>query len=258
MNIFSLLLIALFIYCVYYWINRFKQEKKQVSSNNFKLKEYHKSDPVPEPIPDPEPEKYRFIIPDSKDGLPLVYRYIDVNIIPVNGGSYFVVPGEALSFEIVDSNVYIYQRSNIIGQMENNRLAEMVIDWTERNDPFVGFVSVYSKDDSIAQIALGFYSDLIGQFLKRHPDSKKYKLSGKPDDLAFYSEGNKCDVDYDYEKDKYTVLVSGAFIGVLPAAAVKYASDHETEPEDLDIIVASVDYDLDKDRDIISVYVSCS
>jgi len=230
-------------------IHLFRKTTRKKSSPNVS------SSPVVS-IPESKAEKYEFTIPDMYQGLPLAYRYIDVKIIPVKNGSIFSMPGEPLKFMNKVSGVFIYQGSDVIGQMETNNISKMVIEWLEKGDPFLAFVSKYSNDDSSAEIAIAFYSDLISKFKTRNPDAQLFKLSGKPEELSSYSVGQSCSIDYDIERDKYTVQVDGSIIGVLPAAAVKYASDHGIEADDLDVIIASVDYDIEKDRDIISVYIS--
>jgi hypothetical protein len=100
-------------------------------------------------------------------------------------------------------------------------------------------------------------SEDIDHFLARNNEAKLVKLIGKPEDLADYAVGNKCDIEQDIENDeKYNVLIADFVIGRLPASAISFAEDNDCDPEDLDVIVAEVDYDLEKDCDIISVYVA--
>jgi hypothetical protein len=106
-------------------------------------------------------------------------------------------------------------------------------------------------------VALFFYADVIGKFANRHPDAKMIQLIGKPDELAFYDIGNKCEVAQDEEDEgKFIVLCDDEKIGVFPAAGISYAAEHGCSPEDLDVIIADIEYDIDKDRYIISVYIS--
>ena len=100
-------------------------------------------------------------------------------------------------------------------------------------------------------------SEDIDHFIKRSIETKLVKLAGRPDDLADYEVGNRCDIEEDYEKDgRYNVLIGGFVIGYLPSSALSFAEKNDCDPENLDVIVAEVDYDLDKDRNIISVYVA--
>ena len=101
------------------------------------------------------------------------------------------------------------------------------------------------------------YAETVRSFLDRNPEAKQFKLTGKPEDLAFYDVGNRCHVEEDNESDgKYNVTVGGFIIGRLPSSAVSYAEKIDSLPEDLAVIISDVEYDLDKDRDIISVYIA--
>ena len=219
--------------------------------------------PVPQPAPDPVPEVHAadpapsVSFPEKYQDKNRVYFYPDVKIIGFPGGADLVVPGEPLSFSCSDNFVQLFQGSNLVGQMVENRLAGMVRDWEKAGDPVLGYVLEYSDDGASAMIALAFYQDLLAKFLKKHPGAKPYKLTGKPDDLAFgYEVGSRCSVESDFDDpEKYNVVFDGSPIGRLPASAVHYAEEQGYDPEDLRVIVASVDYDLEKEHDVISVYL---
>lgn len=187
------------------------------------------------------------------------YFYEDVKIVPVSNGAGFVKPGEPLTFSCSDESVKIFQGSSCIGEMVENRLAGMVRDWQKAGDPVLAYVTEYSADSSSATIGLAFYQDLIARFLKKNPGAKTYKLAGKPDDLAFgYEVGSRCSVECDSDDPdsvKYYVMFEGSPLGRLPSSAVRYAEQQGYDPEDLEVLIASVDYDLEKDRDVISVYL---
>ncbi len=100
------------------------------------------------------------------------------------------------------------------------------------------------------------YSEPVSKFLARNDDAKLIKLTGSADDLASYDVGNRCHVEYNYDSEKYSVTCGGFVIGFLPSSAITYAEKHETDPDGLDVIVADVDYDIEKERDIISVYIA--
>ena len=213
--------------------------------------------PVPVPAaPDPVPVP-SVSFPSTYNDKNRAYLYEDVKIVPVSDGAGFVVPGEPLSFSCSDDSVKIYQGAHCIGEMVENRLAGMVRDWEKAGDPVLSYVINYEKDGSAATIGLAFYQDLLAKYLQKNPGAKSYKLAGRPDDLAFgYVPGSLCSVESDFDDpEKYNVIFDGSPIGRLPASAVHYAEDQGYDPEDLRVIVASVDYDVEKDRDIISVYI---
>ena len=101
------------------------------------------------------------------------------------------------------------------------------------------------------------WSEDVSTFLARNPEARLVKLVGKPEDLAFYDVGNRCHVEEDDDVDgRYNVTCGGDIIGHLPASIITYAEKNDCPPEDLAVIIAEVEYDVDKDRDIISVYLS--
>lgn len=197
----------------------------------------------------------KITFPDKINNFNRAYFYPDVKISPVPGGAAYVVVGEPLTFYDEDP-VSVYQGDHCIGHMEENQLAEMVRTWISSGEPILGYVAKYAENGSHAEIGLAFYQDRLARFLSRNPDAKSYKLAGKPEDGYFgVSAGDVCTVDHDYEHDRYNVVSDGFVLGRLPAAALSFAEKQECEPEDLTVIVASIDYDFDKDRDVISVYL---
>ena len=203
-----------------------------------------------------EEAKSTITFPEKINNFNRAYFYPDVKIIPVPDGASHVVVGEPLTFYNEDDSVSVFQGDYCIGHMVENRLADMVRTWIKSEDPILGYVAEYSENGSSAQIGLAFYQDKLAKFLSRNPDAKTYKLAGKPDeDYLGVTAGDICTVDHDYEHDQYVVLCYGSVIGRLPAAALSFAEKQECEPEDLTVIVASVEYDFDKDRDVISVYL---
>ena len=101
------------------------------------------------------------------------------------------------------------------------------------------------------------WSETVDNFLARNKDSKLFKLTGKPEDFADYEVGNRCKIEQDEDDDeKYNVICGDSFIGRLPSSAITYANKNDCPPEDLAVIIAEVDYDMEKDRDVISVYAS--
>ena len=101
------------------------------------------------------------------------------------------------------------------------------------------------------------WSESVDNFLARNSNAKLVKLTGKPEDFSDYSIGTRCHVEEDIDNyDRYNVTSGGDVIGRLPQSAITYAEKHDCPLEDLAVIVANVEYDFEKDRDIISVYIS--
>lgn len=95
----------------------------------------------------------------------------------------------------------------------------------------------------------------IDVYLKDHPEAKRFKLSGKSDDFVTASAGDSCEIEEDFETEKYQVICGVDVLGYLPSSAVKLAEKYNISPLSLKVIVAEVDYDMEKSRDIYYVYV---
>ena len=202
-------------------------------------------------------EKPQITIPDIYENKQRAYFYDDVQLINTTSVPLeYIELSERLSLVDVETDIEVYQGKMLIGYMPRNRLSGMVRDWNTNDDPYLAYISNYSNDGKDIQIALAFYIDKIARFLSKNKDAKLIKLSGRPEEDAFPVIGSECGIDYDYEKDKYFVYLDGFIIGILPSSAVKYATDHEIEPDELEVIIESVEYDINRDRDVISVYIS--
>ena len=192
--------------------------------------------------------------PADLDGVQVEYAYRDVVIVP-EGLRRDITRGEELMLSVSDEHITVKFHSIPIGHLRENRLAEMVRDWNKKGDPYKAYFLENTDDGPM--IALFFYSDVIGKFLQKNPGAKLITLTGKQDDLAFYDVGDKCEIESDTEDpDKYIVTCDDATIGRFPAAGISYAEEHNCSPEDLFVIIAEVEYDIEKERDIISVYIT--
>ena len=116
----------------------------------------------------------------------------------------------------------------------------------------------YSDDyPQMAPSTRKVWSESLENFLARNENAKLIKLTGKAEDFAFYEVGNRCHIVPDEDdNERYIVLCGDDMIGRLPSSAITYARKNDCEPEDLAVIVADIDYDIEKDRDVISVYIS--
>ena len=114
-----------------------------------------------------------------------------------------------------------------------------------------------AKEKKKTAVVTSSWVEDVDTFLARSRDAKLFKLTGKQDDLAFYSVGSRCHVEEDEDNpDKYNVTCDHSIIGRLPASAITYAKKIGSLPEHLSVIIAEIDYDIEKDRDIISVYIA--
>ena len=246
-----IIIFLVFAFIIYLMVRpgkQVRQQQKQARQQPLQPK------PSPASAADPDPEP-TVNIPERVDNFSRAYFYPDVKIIPVPDGASHVVVGKPLSFTDVGDAVEIYQGDYCIGKMEETRLAGMVRDWIKTGDPVLSYVAKYAEDGSSAEIALAFYLDLLARFQARHPNAKRVKLTGKPEETLGVKPGDPCEVDKDPEKDKSGVSCDGFSLGYLPASAVTFAEDKDLEPDDLSVIVDSVEYDTEKLRDIVFVLI---
>ena len=203
-----------------------------------------------------EPQQPKVVIPETYEGKQVAYRYPDVKLTPAGVPLARITPTTRLTLTDDGDQIKAMLDDIYIGSLPQNRLSGMVRDWDKNGDPYISYISSYNDDGSEVEILLVFYADLIGRYLQRNSGAKLIKLTGKPDEFACPTVGGECEVEYDYEKEKYYVSYNADMIGWLPASAIKYAEDHGLEPNEMDVIIADVDFDYEKDRDIISVYIS--
>ena len=243
----------------------------------FGKKNQPQTPPAPKPAPTPAPtvnqyteafhkaiseaaasapkEEPRISIPYEIDGKQLAYKYEDVQLTTTGIHSSKIKPAEKLTLKENGDKIEAYQGDLLLGTLPQNRLSDMVRDWNKAGDPYLAYIASYSDSGDKAQIYLAFYNNKVERFIAKK-DVKQMKLTGKPDDFASPYVGAECETEYDYDKEKYAVTLDGCALGYLPAAGSKYAEAHNVNIEDLKIIVTAVDYDLEKDRDIITVGIS--
>jgi len=264
----TVIILAVLVFLVYCYITRdskVEKKAKREAQERAKAKAAQsalvkaaasRSSAAPAPVAAPvqQSQSKTINIPSEVDGMTMAYHYGDVKLEDPTAMIHNVSDGSMLTLEDDGTRVRVLVGAIHIGYLPNNRLSGMVRDWQRDKKP----IRAYLLDASAPQpiIFLGFYDDVLKKFLSRNPEAKKFKLAGRPEDLAFYSVGQKCEIEQDPETGKYNVLVDGSVIGRLPASAVTYASTIESDPDMLDAVIASVDYDVEKDRDIITVYLA--
>ena len=195
-------------------------------------------------------------IPETYEGKQIAYSYPDVKLTPSGVPADMIDANQQLTLAEDGDLVRVSQGDTFIGTLPENRLSGMVHDWNKNGEPYLAYIASYNSTGTDIKIRLVFYENVLEKYLTRNKYAKLVKLTGKPDEFASPVVGGKCEVEFDYEKDKYFVLHDDSMIGWLPASASKYAADRDVSPEDLDVIIADIDYDIEKDRDIISVYIS--
>lgn len=197
-------------------------------------------------------------VPPSIGGYKIKYQYRDVEAVPVSGGINHVIIGEPLNIHTEQGYIYFFQRDQYVAALKNDTLLDMVQKWQARQDPVLAYIVYYSDDSFRARVALFFYRDPIKDFLKNRKYTKTFRLTGKPDSMLVtgVEVGQLCEVHYDLEKDQYEVETDEGRIGYLPAAALAFAEEYHKDPEYMQVIVSNVEFDDEKERDLIDVIVS--
>ena len=200
-------------------------------------------------------DEVRISIPPEINGKQIAYKYDDVQLISAGVHSSKINPSVKLTLKENNNKVEVYQGDLFLGTLPENRLSGMVHDWNIKGDPYLAYISYYSDAGEKVEIYLVFYNNKVERFTSKS-DTKQMKLTGKPEEFHAAFVGAECEAEYDFEKEKYFVTYEGSVLGTLPAAATKYAEAHNISPENLRIIVTAIDYDDEKDRDIITVCIS--
>ena len=87
-------------------------------------------------------------VPDEINGAECAYQYEKVyfDLLPeINPENYL---GRKVRFDDVNGDIFVKVGSKRIGTMRSNRLADMVSDWLERDDPIFAAVT-YTNDDPL-------------------------------------------------------------------------------------------------------------
>lgn len=87
-------------------------------------------------------------VPEEINGAACAYQYEKVyfDLLPkINPETYL---GRKVRFDDVNGDIFVKVGSKRIGTMRSNRLADMVSDWLERNDPIFAVVT-HTNDDPL-------------------------------------------------------------------------------------------------------------
>ena len=87
-------------------------------------------------------------VPEEIDGAECAYQYekIYFDLLPdINPNAYL---GRKVRFDDINGDIFVKVGSKRIGTMRSNRLADMVSDWLDRDDPIFAVVT-YTNDDPL-------------------------------------------------------------------------------------------------------------
>ena len=187
--------------------------------------------PVKQEPVKPAPKQPEVVdVPYVIDGKSCAYQYEKVDIALFDGVDIEKTLGQRIQFDSACSPIELLVGDQRLGTIKNSKLADMVSDWFKRSDPVFAVVARTDDERHAVAIDLFLYRDQLKYMLKRHPDAKRYKLTGNrreemQDNISCCKGGEECSIEYDFEKEKYLVI-SGFEIGYLPASAAKIVEEH--------------------------------
>ena len=216
-----------------------------------------KEEPKVESKPDEAPEKQvvEFHLPDTIDGATVAYQYEEVVFALDCAEDPDPYMAKELRFEKDADKIRVTHESVQIGFLKPGKITDMVRDWLNRGDPIRAFLTGYNTDEATGHFVIVFYRDALKHAMRRSTSSKEFKLVGNKSadvqELCHYaSKGDRCSIEYDYDKEKYAVYdETYTLYGYLPAAGTKY---YEECDDSCIAVVSNVELD-DECRTVIYV-----
>lgn len=162
---------------------------------------------------------------------------------------------------VYDNKAVMLKVNNIkIGYLYKGRLQDMFHDL--QNELLIySCISNIEIENNKVQIFLGFYRPLIleyGQAKNYYKNSKIFKLTGNKNvemqgNLECCSDEESIEIEYDYEKEKYSAEILCGSIGYFPVSANELLKDIEYS-QDNQVYIESVE-DNDNDKYDVTVIV---
>lgn len=206
----------------------------------------------------PEEELPEIRVPQRINGAPLTYHYDDVAVTAYDENVYcaeWLDVRAPITLQLAPDRgaraVLLLMDGHPFAYLEGTKLADMAIDWVNREDPYFVALRHLSSADQKISVFLGFYRKRVAA------NSKEYKLvSNKNSEMQAYilccSEGDECSLDFDFEKEKYLVSSEGLEIGYLPKSAGTLVED--VGEDEVAVFISSIDLD-DEGRSVVTVSV---
>lgn len=206
-------------------------------------------------------------LPKRFFGFDLAYDYEDVNLFVPDSASFSKMDiGTKLNAYQDPDNPYdnkavrLEWNSDTLAYFYRGKLQDMANDYLKFGGAVHGVVTALFPQEKKIQTHLGFYKgqaqDEFSACFAKNPRAKKYKLTGsmsqnKQSNIMISHVGEKCDLEYDYDKEKYLV-VCGDEIGYLPASAAKLVD--KNGEDSCSVFIAEIDTN-DSGNYYASVYV---
>lgn len=168
-------------------------------------------------------------IPSKIDGMPLAYKYFDVDICVISGQEpdYDAIADKLsngsviLSLEVEADNQYddkavrVMHNGSKIGYLYKGKIKDMAYDYLKSGRPIYSCLSSINSENKM-KMFIGFY------YKKTYPNSVSFKLTANSnsemqENLSLSSEGDDVSFYYDLDKEKYCFM-SIDDIGYAPAS----------------------------------------
>lgn len=180
-------------------------------------------------------------IPSEIDGLPLTYKYFDVNICVISGQEpdynaiieRLLVEPMVTTLEIEADNQYdnkavrVMFNGSKLGYLYRGKIKDMAYDYIKKECPIFSCLSSIDPESYKMKMFIGFYCKKI------YKNSVSFKLTSNSnaemqETLEFSSEGDELDFYYDYEKEKYCFSDIGE-IGYAPSSKTELLDEIEDD-----------------------------
>lgn len=201
-------------------------------------------------------------IPSKIDGLPLAYKYFDVNVCVISGQEpdynaiieRLKVEPMITTLEIEADNQYdnkavkVMFNSSKLGYLYKGTIKDMAYDYIKKERPIFSCLSSIDLDSYKMKMFIGFY------YKKSYKNTVSFKLTSNSnaemqEALDLSSVGDELDFYYDVEKEKYC-FSNISDIGYAPA------SKNELLEEIEDDYIATIDDITENDNGKLSVTVT--
>ena len=246
-----------------------EKERKQREIQEQKRRELEEKRRIEEKEAEKKRMEELLKLPDRLFGDVLSYDYEDVNLfVPDSSAFEKMQIGTRLNAYQDKSNqhdqhaVRLEWNRDTLAYFYRGKLQDMANDYIEFGGQVHGIVTALYPEDKKIQAHIGYYKgknqDEYRSLVKTNIDAKKFKLTGnsseaKQSNIMISRVGEKCELEYDTEKDKY-IVCNGDEIGCLPSSASKMIEDHGEE--NCSVFISEIDIN-DSGKYSVCVSIFC-
>lgn len=181
------------------------------------------------------------VMPPKFHGSILAYDYEDVNLFVPNADTFsdlsigFKLYAYQEKDNVHDPNAVCFHNSRITyAYFFKGKLQDMANDYLSCGGDVMAIVTDMNPDEKKISAHIGYFKqkdqDEFKSYIRKNKNAKTYRLTGntseeKQFNLACSKIGEKCEIEYDFDKDKY-IVINGDEIGYLPATGTKIINEH--------------------------------